>query len=55
MPDSESRKSRRDRHARDVEESQKQLRESIDKTNKLLDESDKMLKRHRRECDEADD
>jgi hypothetical protein len=55
MPNSESRKQRRDRHAEDVEESQKLLRESIDKTNKLLDDSDRMLKRHRRECDEADD
>lgn len=51
----ETRKERRERHTRDVEQSQKQLRDSIAKTNQLLDDSDKMLKRHRGECDEADD
>ena len=55
MPNSESRKARSDRQAREVEESQRELRSSIEKTQQLLDSSDKMLKRHRHECDEADD
>ena len=55
MPDPETRRERRERHAQDVEESQKQLRESIARTNKLLDDSQKMLRRHRQECDDADD
>jgi hypothetical protein len=54
MADPETRIQRRERHAQDVEESQKQLRENIAKTNKLLDDSDKMLKRHRLECDDAE-
>jgi len=51
----ESRNERRRRQAREVEDSQRGLRESIRKTQDLLDQSDEMLKRHRRECDEADD
>ena len=50
----ESRKQRRDRQAREVEQSQADLRNSIAKTQQLLDESEEMLKRHRREHDEAD-
>jgi len=45
---------RRERQTREVEQSQRELRDSIAKTRRLLDESDEMLKRHRRECDEAD-
>ena len=54
MPDSKSRKVRQDRHASEVEDSQRMLRESIDETQRLLDASDEMLKRHRKECDEED-
>ena len=54
MPDPRSRKARQDRHANEVEESQRALRRSIDDTQKLLDASDEMLKRHRRECDDED-
>ena len=52
---SESRKQRRDRQNRELEESQQGLRESIAKTQQLLDASDEMLKRHRRERREAGD
>ena len=52
---SESRKQRRDRQNRELEESQQGLRESIAKTQQLLDASDEMLKRHRRERKEAGD
>ena len=55
MPDQESRKARSDRQAREVERSQHELRESIAKTQRLLDESERMLKRHRRECEENED
>jgi hypothetical protein len=48
----ENRDERRDRQTREVEQSQRDLRVSIDKTQQLLDESDEMLKRHRRECED---
>ena len=54
MSDRESRQQRRERHAREVEESQQQLRENIAATQRLLNSSDEMLKRHRGEW-EADD
>ncbi|HEY0011382.1 MAG TPA: hypothetical protein VGB79_00855 [Allosphingosinicella sp.] len=54
MPDPKSRKARQDRHASEVEDSQRALRESIDATQRLLDASDAMLKRHRRECDDEE-
>ena len=49
MPDRQRRKDLRDRQASEVEESQRKLRESIMKTQELLDASDEMLKRHRQE------
>jgi hypothetical protein len=52
MEDNETRKQRSERHAAEVEESQRGLRESISRTQKLLDQSDEMLKRHRRECED---
>lgn len=45
---------RREQQEREVEESQGRLRASIAETDRLVGESDKMLKRHRQEC-EADD
>ena len=51
----ETREQRRSRQAHEVEESQRGLRESIKKTQDLLDQSDEMIKRHRREDDEAGD
>jgi hypothetical protein len=53
MSDSEARDDRRDRHTREVEKSQRELRETIAKTQRLLDQSDAMLRRHRRECEGA--
>lgn len=55
MPDPEMREARRERHTREVEDSQHLLRASIEKTRQLLDQSDAMLKRHRWECDDAGD
>ena len=52
--DKETREERRERQSREVEESQQALRHSIEKTQKLLDESEDMLKRHRREREGED-
>ena len=54
MPNKETRQRRRDDQAREVEESQQALRNSIDETRRLMDESDEMLRRHRKQCDEDD-
>jgi hypothetical protein len=54
MPDKETRQRRRDDQAREVEESQQALRNSIDETRRLMDESDEMLRRHRKQCEEDD-
>lgn len=40
-----------ERHALEVEASQQAMRESISQTERLVDESDKMLRRHRGERD----
>jgi hypothetical protein len=55
MDQRETRKQRRERHSREVEESQQNLRDNIAQAKKLLDASDKMLKRHRGECEAGDD
>ena len=54
MADRKKRGERRDQQAREVEESQAKLRASIAETQRLMDASDEMLKRHRRELDEDD-
>ncbi|HEX8191676.1 MAG TPA: hypothetical protein VF552_02140 [Allosphingosinicella sp.] len=54
MPDAKNRKARQDRHALEVEDSQRALRHSITETQRLLDASDEMLNRHRRECDDEE-
>jgi hypothetical protein len=46
---SEERAAQRTRHVKEVEESQAALRKSISETGRLVDESDAMLKRHRKE------
>ena len=51
----ESRDQRRHRQAREVEESQRGLRESIRKTQDLLDQSDEMIRRHRKEEEDGGD
>lgn len=54
MADRKTRTERRDQQAREVEESQAKLRASIAETQRLMDASDEMLKRHRRELDDDD-
>ena len=54
MSDSKKRAERREEQSREVEASQKALRESIAETERLVDDSEKMLRRHRAECDEDD-
>ena len=55
MDHRETKEERRKRQTREVEESQKALRDSIARTQSLLDQSDEMIKRHRRESDEDED
>jgi len=54
MPNAYDRAKRRDRQAAEVEASQAKLRASIAETERLVGESDQMLRRHRKESDEAD-
>lgn len=54
MADKKRRADRRVKQAAEVEASQAELRKSIAETARLVGESDKMLCRHRRECDEDD-
>ena len=51
MPDSKSRAARRAQQTAEVEASQVKLRTSIAETERLVGESDDMLRRHRDECD----
>ena len=46
---------RRERHALEVEASQKAMRESISETERLVGESEKMIRRHRDERESADE
>lgn len=57
MPDAKRRAARREQQAREVEESQAALRKSIAETQRLVEQSEEMLKRHRleRDSDEAED
>lgn len=52
--DRRKRGERREQRHREVEEGQKALRASIVETQRLMDDSDKMIQRHRRECEEDD-
>jgi hypothetical protein len=54
MTDRKKRAERRDQQARAVEASQQRLRDSIAETDRLVGESDRMLQRHREECEEDD-
>ena len=54
MPDRAKRAERREQQAREVEASQATLRASIAETERLVGEFDKMLRRHRKECDDDD-
>ena len=55
MPTPEDRARRRDRQAAEVEASQAKLRASIAETERLVGESDDMLRRHRRETDQDEE
>jgi hypothetical protein len=52
---SDKKRERAERHAREVEESQRALRESISETQRLVGESEKMLRRHRQEREDDDE
>jgi len=52
MSGEKARPSRREQQAREIEESQAGLRKSIAETQTLMDRSDVMLERHRREREE---
>jgi hypothetical protein len=54
MSEKNQRALRREQQSREVEASQAGLRKSIAETERLVGESDAMLKRHRSECDEDD-
>ena len=54
MTERMTRAERREQQAREVEASQKALRDSIAETQRLVGESEKMLKRHRQEREEDD-
>lgn len=54
MSDKEKRAARREQQAAEVEASQAKMRDNIAEAMRLVDESEKMLKRHRNECDEDD-
>lgn len=51
----DKKRERAERHAREVEENQRALRDSISETERLVGESEKMLRRHRQEREENDD
>lgn len=55
MTDREKRAQRREQQTREVEASQKAMRESIAETDRLVGESDAMLRRHRQEREDDDD
>ena len=54
MSDPKKRAERRKQHAAEIEASQDSLRKSIAETERLVGESDEMLRRHRKECEEDD-
>ena len=54
MTDKKKRAERRDQQAHEIEKSQEQLRDSIAETDRLVGESEKMLRRHRQECEQDD-
>lgn len=54
MTDKKKRAERREQQSREIEASQTALRESIAETDRLVGESEQMLRRHRRECEDDD-
>lgn len=54
MPDQKKRAERRKQQAAEIEASQDGLRKSIAETQRLVGESEQMLRRHHKECEEDD-
>ncbi len=54
MTNSKKRSERREQQATEVEASQVLLRASIAESKRLVGESDKMLRRHRKDCEDDD-
>jgi hypothetical protein len=54
MPTAKDRAERRARHADDIETSQAAMRVSINETERLVEESNEMLRRHRAESEAGD-
>ena len=54
MPDRKTPEDRRKQQSEEVEASQAGLRRNIAETRRLVDESDRMLRRHRQECEDDD-
>ena len=52
MSDPKKRAERRKQHTAEIEASQEGLRVSIAETERLVGESEKMLRRHRQECED---
>jgi hypothetical protein len=51
IPDKQNRQARRERQARELENNQQALRDSIAESKRLADEADAMIRRHRDECE----
>jgi hypothetical protein len=54
MADKKKRADRRDQQSREIEANQEALRRSIAETDRLVGESEAMLRRHRQEREEDD-
>lgn len=54
IPSKEERAARRQRQAQEFEANQRELRDSIAESERLVGEADKMIRRHRDECDRED-
>jgi hypothetical protein len=55
MAKPEDRAARRKRHVEEVEQSHAALRNNIAEAGRLVDASDAMLKRHRKECEDDEE
>jgi hypothetical protein len=55
IPNPKERAERRDRQTREFEENQRELKDSIAQSKRLVDEAEAMIRRHRDECAEADE
>ncbi len=55
MADKDKRAQRHEQQAREIEASQAALRDSINETHRLVEASEEMLKRHRREREQDEE